>query len=110
MKDQKLTRRDIIGDGLRFTLTGGAACFLSGCGQSVNQSTAAACADPNKLSMSENSLRQSAHYAEKSPDPAKTCSVCSFYTAGDAPCGTCRIFSGPTNAGGHCDSFAGKAA
>jgi hypothetical protein len=64
---------------------------------------AQACADPT------DSLRASLHYTEASPDPAKTCSACGFFDAeGEDGCGSCKIFNGPTNPKGHCDSWAAK--
>ncbi len=64
---------------------------------------AEACADPT------DSLRASLHYAEMSPDPTKSCSECGFFDAdGENGCGSCKIFNGPTNPKGHCDSWAAK--
>jgi hypothetical protein len=64
---------------------------------------AEACADP------EDGLRASLHYAEVSPDKAKTCAACGFFDAdGENGCGNCKIFNGPTNPKGHCDSWAAK--
>ena len=61
-----------------------------------------ACADAS------DSLHTSLHYAEKSPDPAKSCFTCGFYEGDADKCGTCKIFNGPTNPKGHCDSWAAK--
>jgi hypothetical protein len=64
---------------------------------------AEACADPT------DSLRSSLHYTEQYSDTTKTCSACGFFDAdGDKGCGTCKIFSGPANPKGHCDSWAAK--
>jgi len=64
---------------------------------------AAACADP------EDSLRHSLNYAEASPDPQKTCSICAFFTPDSGGgCGQCKIFTGPANPKGHCDSWSAK--
>jgi len=64
---------------------------------------AAACADPNE------SLHVSLHYTEESPDAQKTCSTCGFFSDdGEKGCGSCKIFNGPTNPKGHCDSWAAK--
>jgi hypothetical protein len=64
---------------------------------------AAACADPNE------SLHQSLHYTEESPDAQKTCTTCGFFSAdGEKGCGSCKIFNGPTSPKGHCDSWAAK--
>ncbi len=92
---------------------GGAALVagLSACGNSgEKQQAASACVDMDSLSASEGSMRKSAHYVEQSPDPSKMCKGCAFFTpAGDGgACGACQIFSGPADADGHCDSWAGK--
>jgi hypothetical protein len=66
------------------------------------------CADPAKMDGSQRSARDSLHYSESSPDPAKTCSACSFFQPGAAACGSCMIFNGPANPKGHCDSWNSK--
>ena len=66
------------------------------------------CADPAKMDGTQRSARDSLHYSESSPDPAKTCSACSFFQPGAAPCGSCMIFNGPANSKGHCDSWNSK--
>ena len=53
------------------------------------------------------SLRTSLNYTEPSPNAAKTCSVCSFFTAA-GQCGSCTIMSDSVNPQGHCDSWAAK--
>ena len=66
-------------------------------------SAAEACADPT------DSLRASLHYAEMGPDAKQVCGGCGFFDAdGDKPCGSCKIFNGPANVRGHCDSWAAK--
>ena len=108
MDDQKLSRRSVLEKGVALPVAGAAVFALSACGD--DKPKALVCADPNSLSMAENSLRQSGHYAEKSPDATKTCTVCSFYKVDKEPCGKCEIFQGPVNSGGHCDSWAKKEA
>ena len=53
-------------------------------------------------------LAASLKYTEHSPDPAKPCSGCGFFTAGSGGCGSCSIFNSNVNANGHCDSWAPK--
>jgi hypothetical protein len=67
------------------------------------------CYDPAALPLSQKNRRRSLGYAEASSDPARHCSACSFFTAGDAGCGTCGLLGGPVNAGGVCSSFAPRA-
>jgi hypothetical protein len=105
-----LTRRSFFGIGIKVTVAG-TALAVAACAKKDAGAASTACASESSLSSSEWSLRQSAHYAEKSPKPAETCSVCEFFTAeGTGPCGQCKIFNGPANSGGHCDSWAKKAA
>jgi hypothetical protein len=108
MTDPKFTRRSVLRQGIQLPAAGVALFALSACGE--DKPKVAACADPNQLSVAENSLRKAGHYVEQSPDPAKTCAGCGFFAAGEKPpCGKCEIFQGPVNAAGHCDSFAAKA-
>lgn len=70
---------------------------------------APACYDPAALPLSQKNRRRSLGYAEASDDPARHCSICSFFTAGAAGCGTCGLLNGPVNAGAVCASFAPRA-
>lgn len=64
------------------------------------------CADPTRLSDSENSLRASLRYTENSPRDDQRCRVCAFYDASQAPpCGMCKLLKGPVSPNGHCDSW-----
>lgn len=108
MTDPKITRRSVLRQGIQLPAAGVALYALSACGESKPK--VAACADPNQLSVSENSLRKAGHYVEQAPDPAKNCAGCGFFAMGDKPpCGKCEIFQGPVNSAGHCDSWAAKA-
>lgn len=64
---------------------------------------ASTCEDP-----SSEALRTSLHYTPKSPDPAKACHACTYFTNAKSPCGNCAIMSGPVNMNGHCDSWTAK--
>jgi len=109
MNDTVISRRALLGRGLHLPAAGAALWALSACDQ---QPKIEACAGPNNLTLSENSLRQASHYVEQAPDPAKTCAGCGFFTPDEAGgrCGKCEIFLGPVNAAGHCDSWAAKQA
>jgi len=66
---------------------------------------AGACADAT------DSLRASLHYTEMAPDPKMTCSACGFFepdAKSATACGNCKIFNGPANPKGHCDSWSAK--
>lgn len=105
-----LSRRALLGRSLHIPAVGAAVWALSACDQGGPK--VEACAGPNNLTFSENSLRQASHYVEQSPDPAKDCTGCSFFSVGegDGRCGKCEIFIGPVNAKGYCDSWAAKTA
>jgi len=55
-------------------------------------------------------LRTSLNYTDAASDPKQACSVCAFFSQGDAqqPCGKCMIMGGPVNSKGHCDSWSMK--
>ena len=113
----ELSRRELLSRTLHVSAGGITFALLSACGRgsgTSGESTAAAnvCADPAKLDPSQNSLRESLHYAEMSPNPATVCAGCAyshFAKPGDM-CGRCDIYSGgPVNARGHCDSWSKRA-
>ena len=65
---------------------------------------AKSCVDP-----SSESLRESLHYTDMTPDPAEPCKACGFFTGeANSNCGPCMIMSGPVHANGHCDSWSAK--
>jgi hypothetical protein len=108
------SRRSFLKLGLKVSAAGLTGFALEACGGKPSGGAAAggpkACVDLAELTASEQSLRQSMNYVEKAPDPTKTCSGCSFFTAGEG-CGSCEIFTGgPANPAGHCDSWAAKPA
>ena len=110
MDDHTFSRRTVLRRGAALPLAGVSLWALSACGKSGPK--VALCADPNNLSVAENSLRKAGHYIETSPEPDKDCSKCGFFTPGEngGACGKCEIFQGPVNMKGHCDSFALKQA
>lgn len=100
MKAHMFSRRVVLSGGARFLLALGLLPLAA-----RKALAAEACAD------AESGLRVPLHYVEASPDPAKTCSGCSFFKAdgADTPaCGMCQIFNGPANPKGHCDSWSKK--
>jgi hypothetical protein len=93
-----VSRRAVIARSLKAIPVAGFVGFLAKTGLAAE-----ACADPT------DGLRASLHYTETSADRGKYCSACSFFDAdGENGCGTCKIFNGPTNPKGHCDSWAAK--
>ena len=100
-----LSRRTFLNRGLQLPAAGIALWTLGSC---ATKAKLDACVDVESLTPSEQGLRQANHYVGQAPDPARKCSGCSFFTPdeGAGSCGTCKIFGGPANALGHCDSWA----
>jgi hypothetical protein len=89
-------------------LAGLAPVALLGARQAFAQA-APACYDPNKLPLSQKSLRRSMSYVDPSPDAAKRCGTCAFFVATQGGCGTCQILSGgPVAQSAYCMSYAPK--
>ena len=92
-----------------------AACFVVAATGWISAARATeagvVCAKPSALSDAEKQQRKLDNYTEKSPDPGKTCSRCTFFTAGAqaTACGKCALFNGPANPKGHCDDWAPRA-
>jgi hypothetical protein len=99
-----LSRRNLLQRSVELPL----GIFLAFRGADAFADAGKLCADPATLDSTQKSARDSLHYSETSADPAKTCSLCSFFQAAASPCGSCMIFNGPVNAKGHCDSWNSK--
>jgi hypothetical protein len=98
MRGNRVSRRTVVGRGLMLAPAAGFLSLMARTGFAAQ-----ACADPT------DGLRASLHYVEMSPDPTKMCNSCGFFDdEGEKGCGTCKIFNGPTNPKGHCDSWAAK--
>lgn len=96
MSVSPISRRGVLAGAARLAPAIGLASLAA------RTAVAAACADP------DDSLRSSLHYTEASPDAQKTCSACAFFTPDSGGCGACKIFSGPANPKGRCDSWSAK--
>ena len=93
-------RRRFIAYGLRAT-----ALILAGA------SARAACVDPDELSDSVQSMRESLEYTDNAPDLKQACNGCSFFKpakAGDN-CASCEVLASPVSATGHCVSWTKRA-
>lgn len=99
-----LSRRDVMRRLGSSVSLGAALTLLPGRPVSAEE----VCADPTKLDSGASALRASLNYVEQSPDPAKSCAACAFFTAGAGGCGSCQILGGPANSKGHCDSWGPK--
>lgn len=95
-----MTRRGLLWTGMQLTAAGA----LIAAGSAARAADSGTCAD----SKMDSGLAASLKYTEHSPDPAKPCSGCGFFTAGSGGCGSCSIFNSNVNANGHCDSWAPK--
>src|SRR5271170_6327876 len=90
------------------------ACLLAGAAGRISvglgQQKESVCVNLSALSPVENRQRKLDNYTERSPDPAKTCSGCSFFTSGAEPaaCGQCQTFNGPANPQGRCDDWSAR--
>lgn len=63
-----------------------------------------ACVDPDS-----ESLRQSLSYVDPSPDAARQCGGCGFFSAQEQEsCGHCMIMSGPVSRTAQCESWSEK--
>jgi hypothetical protein len=95
----------------RRTLIGAAAAapfILSGCGDGA-PTAAASCFDYDSMSATEQSLRRTLNFRERYDDPNKQCGGCEFFTAGEGPCGTCRLLNnGAVSPQSVCGSWAAK--
>lgn len=66
------------------------------------------CADVSGLTDTELQMRnETLKYVAKTPDPAKRCDNCKFWTpaAEGAACGGCELIKGPINPEGYCTSW-----
>jgi hypothetical protein len=66
-----------------------------------------ACVNPDELSDSVQSMRESLEYTDAAADAKQACNGCAlFMPAKDtAGCGHCEVLAGPVNAKGHCVSW-----
>lgn len=68
-----------------------------------------ACYDPAALPAAQKGLRNALAFKDVTPDPAKHCSLCVFFTGSRPGCGNCTLFSGgPVSANSVCNSFGRK--
>jgi hypothetical protein len=96
--------------GLSALLLVGAGGITAASGKGGNEETV--CVNLSALSPTESKQRRLDNYTEKSPDPDKTCSGCTFFapSAQGAGCGHCLIFNGPANPNGRCDDWTARPA
>lgn len=95
----RLTRRMFLARGIQLP-----AAML------IVQSAAGACVDPDELSDSVQSMRDSLEYTDVASDARRACAGCAYFQAekANAPCGHCEVLHGPVSAKGHCVSWTKK--
>jgi hypothetical protein len=102
--DSKFSRRDVLQKSAALSLF---AVVGTACGK---EHKALNCTDTMSLSASDAQVRTSLAYADKSPEPGKSCTGCQqFIPAAPDTCGSCKVLKGPINPAGYCKSFAAKA-
>ena len=107
MTNENFSRRKLLERSLQLPL--GGVLLATAATVQTAQAADTVCADMAKLPGDQRGLRESLKYVEKSPNPATTCGVCGLFEGAAANgCGNCMIFSGPANAGGHCESWSPK--
>ena len=99
----------------------GAGAALAGCGGGTEETQTAQttppptskppaadpCSDTSGISETDLKMRETLKYVAQSPDPAKLCDNCKFWTPPPAgkQCGGCQLIKGPINPKGHCTSW-----
>ncbi|MGB5286309.1 MAG: high-potential iron-sulfur protein [Polyangiales bacterium] len=105
MTKSTLTRREMLGHGLRLAVIGSTPALLSACKKPELH-----CEDASGLSEADLVLRTQLEYRDLSPHgESKNCESCAFYRAGEKnACGRCTLVKGPIHPLGYCDSWAAK--
>ena len=103
--NERWKRRDV----LRLVVIGGASAGLFGCGGGAPSGPV--CTDVSALSASDADFRRGQGYVDQSTRPGRTCDVCNFFTAANAPteCGTCTLIRGPISPLGYCNLWVQRA-
>jgi high potential iron-sulfur protein len=74
----------------------------------LGRAAVGACVNPDELSDSVQSMRDSLEYKDTAPDAKQACSGCAFFKAekkAGGACGHCEVMRGPVSATGHCVSW-----
>lgn len=105
MEEKLLSRRTVLRHGTEAGLA--AALGALGCGKSEPKPLS--CVDTMDLSAADLQVRTALAYADRSPDPSKSCAACQQFQPG-APgaCGTCKVVKGSINPAGSCRSYLAK--
>lgn len=107
MEDSKFDRRQFLKSAATVGAVAAGASLLAACGKGGGG--ALSCTDVAGLSPADAATRTSLNYVDAATDPAKVCSGCVLYVAGQPnACGGCQVVKGPINPGGSCNSWAKK--
>ncbi|GFE85248.1 high-potential iron-sulfur protein [Steroidobacter agaridevorans] len=73
----------------------------------AGSSVRAACVDPDELSSSVQSMRESLEYTEMAAEANESCRHCSFFKLGnpEQACAPCEVLASAVSAAGHCMSW-----
>jgi hypothetical protein len=90
-----------------FVVAGG-ALFASACKHAA--AAPESCTDVSGLTAEQQGARTTAAYADRTPDPNKSCALCQQWVAPktDGACGGCKLLGGPIHPQGTCKAFAPK--
>jgi hypothetical protein len=93
----------------RLLLSFGGAIVAMGCKRGV--APPVTCDETKGLTPEEHGARNALRYADRSPDPKKTCEACTQWIpeTQEGVCGGCKLLKGPIHPGGTCRAFAPKA-
>jgi len=105
MRKSNLTRRRLLGHGVRVAVIGSMPALLHACTKPELH-----CEDVSGLSEEDLALRTQLQYRDLSPHGEnKNCKRCTFYlTAKKDDCGRCTLIKGPIHPLGYCNSWAAK--
>ena len=96
-------RRHLLG------LLAASPLLLLGLAREARAQTAAVCVNLENMPPAESALRKELGFHVTSPDPAKQCAGCAFFTSTASDCGSCQILNnGPVTPHSVCDSWAAK--
>ena len=101
-RPSQLSRRSLLVGGASFV-----GLAASGCKGTPAPPT---CTDTTGLSAEDAQTRSTLAYADRAPDPSRTCAKCAQYIAApnDGACGSCKLLKGPISPAGTCKVFTAK--
>jgi hypothetical protein len=93
-----------------FAIAAATPLLILGLASRAGAQQAPACYNEASLPAAQKSMRRSLGFKSVSPDAAKKCGLCNFFSAPAGGCGKCALLTGGVvPEGGVCDSWAKKA-